>query len=235
MACRDGAGPTASAIEHASTRPRARRPARSRVGSGHHAHAAAPRPSVPSASSGPPAIAMAAPGICASTRAINAVTPRTATEAWVSSRPTAGSSPPVTAPLNPRSSARDTSGPTRAFASGASKESIPNAEARIGAVMSCATSVRLSALAATRKTPPSPAVSHRSIRLPKSSSPATASAESCSPRSKTDQGSMATTAMTALASDATPSPRRPAICPAPATSSISRDRNAEYGSPVTTA
>lgn len=235
MHCRTGAGPSAIATEHATAVPRKRAPPLGERGSGHHAQSTDAAVTLASTSAHPPLTATAAPGSCASPPATHAATPSTEAAACAPRPPTAGRALPVTAPANPASIATDTSGPAMMFATGARSETIPKPDATTGTVVNCATSVSDSACPIRRDQPDRPAVAHAPARSPNTRRPPTASAESCSPRSKTAQGALTSTATTAAASEAIPSPRRPASCPAPPTTSMSSERIAEYGSPVTTA
>jgi hypothetical protein len=233
--CRTGAGPSATATEQAKAAPRKRTPLRGARGSGHHAHSTAAARAAAPASSHPPFNATAAPGSCANPLATHAVAPRTDAADCDPRLPTAGTKLPATAPASPRSIATETRGPAIRFAIGASSDTMPKPDATTGTVVNWATRVSESAAPMRRHHPVSPDVAHAPARSPNRSSPPTASAESCKPRSNTAHGPAASTATTAPASEATPSLRRPANCPIPPTRSIRSDRIAEYGRPVTTA
>lgn len=205
------------------------------AGSGHRTQTAQARPAVTTAAATPAETATAAPGTRARPAANHAVPANTVAAAFIPNALRAGTAPPATAPARPASMATETSGPTIALASGASNETVPKAAATTGTVTACATRVNPIAPPAAAATVLTPGLVHAVARPPNKSSPRTASAESWKPRSNTAHGSMARSAMTATDSDARPSPLRPTSCPAPTTQSISRDRSAEYGRPVTTA
>jgi|GEM_PF-6727388 len=180
-------------------------------------------------------MALAAPGSPAARCDSHAVAPSTAADTCTATRPIGGATLETTVPRSPNQSARDTSGPAYAFASGAATDTMPNVDATTGTVTACATPVSASVAPTGYAYGGKPAVAQRVASEPNMSSPATARADSCSPTSKTDQGSITSTAATATASAASPSPRRPSSCAEPATPSIRSDRSAEYGIPVTTA
>jgi len=230
-----GAGPAPSASDPATTPANTRAATVRDDGSGHHAHTTAAQQATATAIPPPAPSATAAPGSRASPAASHAVASSTAAAPRMPSAPRAGTTEPATAPPSPSQSARVTSGEASALATGASTESIPNVEALTVTVAACATPVSASAVVTGRQRAPNAASVQAEASPPNRSSPPTASADSWNPTSKTVHGSKANTAMTATASDATPSALRPASCANPPTTSIKSDRRAEYGIPVTTA
>lgn len=159
----------------------------------------------------------------------------TADPARIARSPAAAHTLPTTDPLSPSQSPTATRGDAYAFATGAISETMPNAPATTGVVASWATRVSASTLPTADAGPRSPCASQLEASPPKTSSAPTASTESWSPMSKTDHGSMATTTTTAAAREAVASPRRLPSVASPPTTSITRERSAEYGIPVVTA
>lgn len=230
-----GAGPSASTMLETSTTARTRLAAPAVAGTGHAIHAAAAPASGSATSSHPPSTATAAPGRRAIACAICAARPMTAAPARTATSPAALHTLPTTDPVSPSQSPAATSGDAYALARGAISETMPNAAATTGAVASWATSVSASMPATAEAGPRRPWVNQFAASPPKTSSAPTASTDSWSPMSKTDHGSSAITTVTAAASEAVASPRRLPSVASPPTTSITRDRSAEYGIPVVTA